>query len=45
MPLNRSLSRWEHAEKNQDLSTGLSSEEFRRNLVIVGAKLVAWDAL
>ena len=44
-PLNRLLSRLEQAEKNQDFSTGLSSKEFRRNLVIVGAELVAWDAL
>ena len=44
-PFNRSLSRREHAEKNQDLSTGQPSEEFRQNLVIVGAELVALDAL
>ena len=37
-PLNRSLSRREAAEKSFDLSTGQLSEEFRWDLVIVGAE-------
>ena len=41
-PFNRSLSRREHEEKNLDLSTSLSSDGFRRHLVMVGAELVAW---
>ena len=38
------LSRREAAEKNFDLSTGQLSEEFRWELVIVGAELAAWSA-
>ena len=44
-PPNRFFSRRKHAQKNPDLSTGQLSEEFQQNLVIVGAELVAWDAL
>ncbi len=42
--LNRSLSRREAAEKSFDLSTGQLSEEFRWDLIIVGAELAAWSA-